>query len=157
MKKLVIPSILTATVLIAGMFAFMPIEKASTVHSTITTNSAAQDRWISGALPDIASPADGLDLNLSADVTDGLDLAGGYLYIDETDVGADAEVVIYCDENADGVPDVGERAARLTVDGVVAVDADLDCDFLRIDLDAYNAANESVDVYYQINIDDSAG
>ena len=32
MNKLTIPSILAATVLIAGIFAFMPVEKASTVH-----------------------------------------------------------------------------------------------------------------------------
>jgi hypothetical protein len=31
-----IPAILAATVLVAGLFAFMPIEKASTVHTTIT-------------------------------------------------------------------------------------------------------------------------
>ncbi len=35
MNKLVIPSILTAIVLVAGMFAVMPIQKASTVHTTI--------------------------------------------------------------------------------------------------------------------------
>ena len=35
MNKLVIPGILAATVLVAGMFAFMPVEKASTVHTTI--------------------------------------------------------------------------------------------------------------------------
>ncbi len=35
MNKLLIPSILTAIVLVAGMFAVMPIEKASTVHTTI--------------------------------------------------------------------------------------------------------------------------
>ena len=35
MNKLIIPAILTATVLVAGMFAFMPIEKAATVHTTI--------------------------------------------------------------------------------------------------------------------------
>ena len=35
MNKLTIPSILAATVLIAGIFAFMPVEKASTVHVTI--------------------------------------------------------------------------------------------------------------------------
>lgn len=40
MNKLIIPSILTATVLIAGMFAMMPIEKASTVHTTILTGAA---------------------------------------------------------------------------------------------------------------------
>ena len=36
MNKLTIPTILAATVMIAGMFAFMPIEQASTVHTTIT-------------------------------------------------------------------------------------------------------------------------
>ena len=35
MNKFVIPSILTAIVLIAGIFAFMPVEKASTVHDEI--------------------------------------------------------------------------------------------------------------------------
>lgn len=35
MNKLAIPSILAAIILIAGMFALMPIEKASTVHTTI--------------------------------------------------------------------------------------------------------------------------
>ena len=35
MNRLVIPSILAATVLVAGMFAFMPVDKASTVHTTI--------------------------------------------------------------------------------------------------------------------------
>ena len=38
MKKIAIPSILAATVLIAGIFALMPVEKASTVHTTITAS-----------------------------------------------------------------------------------------------------------------------
>ena len=42
MKKIVIPAILTATILVAGMFAFMPIEKAATVHTTITGAAAPQ-------------------------------------------------------------------------------------------------------------------
>jgi len=33
--KVVLPTILVATVIIAGVFAFMPVEKASTVHQTI--------------------------------------------------------------------------------------------------------------------------
>jgi len=36
MTKFVIPSILAVTILIAGIFAFMPVEKAATVHTTIT-------------------------------------------------------------------------------------------------------------------------
>ena len=35
MKKFVIPIILTATILIAGIFALMPVERVSTVHTTI--------------------------------------------------------------------------------------------------------------------------
>jgi len=41
MNKIVIPVILTVTILIAGIFAFMPIDKASTVHSTLQSSSAA--------------------------------------------------------------------------------------------------------------------
>ena len=36
MNKIVIPAILAATVLVAGMFALMPVQKASTVHTSIT-------------------------------------------------------------------------------------------------------------------------
>ena len=35
MNKLTIPVILVATVMVAGIFAFMPVEQASTVHTTI--------------------------------------------------------------------------------------------------------------------------
>ena len=35
MNKLVIPAILVSITLVAGIFAFMPVEKASTVHTTI--------------------------------------------------------------------------------------------------------------------------
>ncbi|MBI1662060.1 MAG: hypothetical protein IS860_00865 [Nitrosopumilus sp.] len=34
MKKLAIPAILAATVMVAGAFAFMPVEQASTVHNS---------------------------------------------------------------------------------------------------------------------------
>lgn len=35
MNKLIIPAILAATVLVAGMFAILPVQKVSTVHNTI--------------------------------------------------------------------------------------------------------------------------
>jgi len=35
MSKLTIPAILAVTVMVAGIFAFMPVEQASTVHTTI--------------------------------------------------------------------------------------------------------------------------
>jgi len=34
MNKIAIPAILVATVMVAGMFAFMPVEQASTVHTS---------------------------------------------------------------------------------------------------------------------------
>ena len=40
MNKLAIPAILTATIMVAGMFAFMPVEQASTVHTTVQDNTA---------------------------------------------------------------------------------------------------------------------
>jgi len=38
MNRITIPSLLAATILVAGIFAFMPIEEASTVHITIQSN-----------------------------------------------------------------------------------------------------------------------
>jgi len=40
MNKLTIPTILAATVMVAGIFAFMPVEQASTVHTTIQATTA---------------------------------------------------------------------------------------------------------------------
>ena len=47
MNKIVIPAILAVTILLAGIFAFMPVEDASTVHTTIASNIDKQDRVIS--------------------------------------------------------------------------------------------------------------
>jgi len=41
MNKLTIPTILAATVMVAGIFAFMPVEQASTVHTSNTITLAA--------------------------------------------------------------------------------------------------------------------
>jgi len=35
MNKLVLPTILTAIVMVAGIFAFIPVEQASTIHNTV--------------------------------------------------------------------------------------------------------------------------
>jgi len=40
LNKFLIPAILVAVVMVAGVFAFMPVEKASTVHGTLATGSA---------------------------------------------------------------------------------------------------------------------
>ena len=50
MNKLTIPSILAATVLIAGIFAFMPVEKASTVHTDLEEKMEAVEDTIKGEI-----------------------------------------------------------------------------------------------------------
>ncbi|GFN40476.1 MAG: hypothetical exported protein [Marine Group I thaumarchaeote] len=49
MNKLTVPAILVATVMVAGIFAFMPVQQASTVHTTITTDIGTSFRVSSGA------------------------------------------------------------------------------------------------------------
>ena len=48
MNKVTIPTILAMTILVAGLFALMPIDQAATVHTTITadtqTNADDQER-----------------------------------------------------------------------------------------------------------------
>ena len=52
LNKFVIPAVLAGVVVIAGIFAFMPIEKVTTVHSTIvqtsdiTSNVRGIDRYV---------------------------------------------------------------------------------------------------------------
>ena len=55
MNKLAIPAILAATVMVAGMFAFMPVEQASTVHATGFTNISTAATIISAKLVDTNS------------------------------------------------------------------------------------------------------
>ena len=50
MNKLVIPSILAATVLIAGIFAFMPVERASTVHTGLEAKMEAVENAVKGEI-----------------------------------------------------------------------------------------------------------
>ena len=50
MNKLVIPSILAATVLIAGIFAFMPVERASTVHTSLEAKMEAVENAVKGEI-----------------------------------------------------------------------------------------------------------
>lgn len=163
MKGYVLPSILVATVLLAGVFAFQPIEQASSVHTTITSNTAseidAKDQFLSFTINDVTSAANGEDINLSEDLTDGLSVVGGYLFIDETDTGTAGVVTLYCDENADGVVDGTEAVFELSSDGFdISIDnANTGCDFLRINFAGYADSGDTVDVSAVLQIDLSIG
>ena len=55
MNKIVIPVILVSITLVAGIFALMPIEKASTVHTTISANVDDQNRAMSWTIEGAAA------------------------------------------------------------------------------------------------------
>jgi len=74
MNKLAIPSILTAAVLIAGIFAFMPVEQAVTVHDTIV----ADLQGVGGL------DHDDLDTNIDNLTTDVSDVAADVNRLDVT-------------------------------------------------------------------------
>ncbi len=46
MNKIIIPSILVVALLVAGMFALIPVEKASTVHTTIQSSLFIKDVFV---------------------------------------------------------------------------------------------------------------
>jgi hypothetical protein len=62
---IIIPAILAATVLLAGMFVMIPVDKASTVHTTIQSNSAKIVTITS--TPATFDPTDNDELRVTAD------------------------------------------------------------------------------------------
>jgi len=65
MNKLMIPVILVATVMVAGAFAFMPVEQATTVHTTILGTNVAIDVVDEVVGDNTATTAFDFDLNLA--------------------------------------------------------------------------------------------
>lgn len=56
MNRILIPSILLVTVLVAGFFAFAPVEKVSTVHTTIADNIEKKTQVATFTTDAIAAP-----------------------------------------------------------------------------------------------------
>ena len=75
MSKLAFPAILVATVMVAGIFAFMPVEQASTVHTTIgvLNTATANDLDLPAAVTNIIDLTSGSDIavgTICASITD---------------------------------------------------------------------------------------
>ena len=107
MNKLTIPAILAVIVLSAGVFAFMPINQASTVHTTILASNtgivSVQALDISNANANFSCDDDGDDgaITFTLDVgTDSAELVS--LFID-TNVATDGGDFLDVAINADGV------------------------------------------------------
>ena len=154
MKKILIPTILTATVLVAGMFAFMPIEKASTVHTTITASALTA---VSSASASNSCDADGDDGTITWDLDAGVDSAALVgLYID-ADEATDAGDFLTLEINADGVEIVGAAVeAAYVYDDDTTTLAATDQDILRtFDHDGSDIAAGEAYVGYPIGFTDT--
>jgi len=71
MNKIAIPALLVATIMVAGIFAFVPVEQASTVHAS-GTFTTTDDSDITSILEDTGTtlPAEHAALPSSTEVTD---------------------------------------------------------------------------------------
>ena len=83
MTKIIIPSLMVATILVAGIFAFMPVEQASTVHTilqdttgTWQTDSLTYTTATSGA-------AVAADFSITVDADGPFAINGIYVYWDD--------------------------------------------------------------------------
>ena len=118
MKKIVIPTILTATILIAGMFAFMPVEKASTVHTTILANTMQ--------VRSFNADAGGLDLDDNDDIIVDCDVpfavVGLQISGEDATVGADDDLEIDGIDLENGTNDINivDNDAGITVTATAA-------------------------------------
>ena len=79
MMKIALPILLAGIVMIAGIYAFMPIDKATTVHTTIQGTQ----------LNNVATAAQtDLSLNMTATCDGGTDFLVYYTFTNETNYGA---------------------------------------------------------------------
>ena len=127
MNKLAIPAILVATVMVAGIFAFMPVQQASTVHTsgTITTASdadidtilAAVDTEVAAILVDTSTtiPASTSGIIVTTVIGDGADELYDGTITYNFDAGIDSARIIalfFCDFDQSGsVSDSGDDIA----------------------------------------------
>jgi hypothetical protein len=131
MKKIVIPAVLAAVMVIGLAVAAMPVQKASTVHTTILANTSEEVK-ITGAITRSAA-AETMTIDCDTDFTitsitldgalddagDNLDIATPGLSIDGTAIAAEAVTNI---EAAAGAVD-GDLAVYLRADPAPAANS----------------------------------
>jgi len=139
MKKIVIPAILLATVLVAGMFALMPVEKASTVHTTITADTQAnfddQERLIIATV----GPA-GAAITDSVILPDNNVDYSGFVNAVVTDDAAAADVGIECVDGTGAVVALNAADDLDALNEKRAYTLPADCEAVRVDLAAASLA-----------------
>ena len=107
MNKLFIPTILVVVVLVAGIFAFMPVEKASTVHTTI---QGTQLNEAGAVIADMFST----DLTGAGSIT--ITSAGGdFLVFCQTSNGVGAGTITIADDGNGGATNVFDIPINATL------------------------------------------
>ena len=133
MNKVVIPAILSVTILIAGIFAFMPVEKAATVHTTILADTAEevrdQDRYL---FWEIDATAAITNMILIHDI--GGDISGN-MTATLVDEGASGSSVVNCQDTAgDDLTIAGGFNSIDTVGLMVTSVLPADCESIKADV-----------------------
>jgi len=109
------PTILVATVMVAGIFAFMPVQQASTVHESIQASTAQVDCTTSANI--LTRADDAVGSNEATDTETVQIRAGGANFIL-----MDIEITMVSDPDDDGDA-LSFAAGDVNVDGVATPDA----------------------------------
>jgi len=114
MSKIVIPISLTAIVLIAGIFAFQPIEQAATVHTTIQGSQLVLDRVNFALVADANNLANTNQIEIECGATLATDQDRPFIVLNLT-------IESILDDNADNfdIGDIDVDAVALTDDGAL--------------------------------------
>ena len=147
MSKLTIPTILTATIIVAAIFAFAPIDQASTVHDNIVA-AVAQETAIIYDAATIADPGDSATstVDLADAATAGNTIAGTVCFEITT---VDSDTATLQVTTSDGVTQILNVAAN-DLDAGCQVFAGQDLETALLEVGDNTAADATVDgiVYF---------
>lgn len=163
MNKILMPILLSATIIVAGLFAFLPVEQVSAVHTTITDDNQSttedMERMIILQFSTGTTPANDVFLAISAD---GAGISGSIMgmVIDATtsdgtadldfechDLGATTLAAVSGDDNSDDAGTLVNAGDDIDNPGEQVVDTLSSCELLTADI-----ADDS-DVIIAIHID----
>jgi len=137
--RFTIPALLAATIMVAGAFAFMPVEQATTVHTTITDNVDTMRIGITtydsnGSIADVGDIAQDVADTFGA-TDDGIPTDGSLVAQGRITVTQSANTPGQCDIDVT-VTDVGGDLRTIITDARVITGATLDdVGFFSINLD----------------------
>ena len=156
MNKITLPILLSATIIVAGLFAFMPVQQAISVHTTITADTVSniedQERMLIINLATGTTAMNDILLVVSADAAGITGTIMG-LIVDETqdagladldfechDLGAVSIADVSGDDNSDDSGTLVNVANDMDDVGDQEVDSLSSCELLTADLAANTEA-----------------